>query len=66
MHAFIKQTLVGRRAELRDVRVIYGGSVTPSTSSHLFKQPSIDGFLVGGASLKLADFEQIIQSTATK
>ncbi|HEX4838843.1 MAG TPA: triose-phosphate isomerase [Rhabdochlamydiaceae bacterium] len=41
--------------------ILYGGSVTPETSPALAKQPDIDGALVGGASLDVAKFIQIIQ-----
>ena len=45
-------------------RVIYGGSVTPANTASLMEQPDIDGALVGGASIKAADFVQIVQATA--
>ena len=45
-------------------RVIYGGSVKPENARDFFKQPSIDGALVGGASLKAADFIAITQAAA--
>ncbi len=45
-----------------NVTVLYGGSVTASNSGDLFAQPDIDGGLVGGASLKLDDFEAIVKS----
>lgn len=41
------------------VRIQYGGSVNSSNAAELFKQPDIDGGLVGGASLKL-DFGKIV------
>lgn len=41
------------------VRVQYGGSVTATTAGELFTMSDIDGGLVGGASLKLDDFEKI-------
>jgi len=43
------------------VRIIYGGSVTAATCKELGKEPDIDGFLVGGASLK-PDFVQIVNA----
>uniref|UniRef100_A0A6A7GE28 Triosephosphate isomerase n=1 Tax=Hirondellea gigas TaxID=1518452 RepID=A0A6A7GE28_9CRUS len=46
-----------------DVRIIYGGSVKPGNSKLLFEKADIDGFLVGGASLKAEDFAAIIKST---
>ena len=42
-------------------RVIYGGSVTDKNASDLIKKPDIDGFLVGGASLKPA-FADIVEA----
>jgi triosephosphate isomerase len=38
------------------VRILYGGSVKPSNAAELIAQPDIDGALIGGASLKAADF----------
>lgn len=43
------------------VRIIYGGSVSGGNCKELAQQPDIDGFLVGGASLK-PEFEQICKS----
>jgi triosephosphate isomerase len=39
----------------------YGGSVKPNNASELFNMSNIDGGLVGGASLKLDDFEAIVK-----
>lgn len=46
------------------VRILYGGSVKGSNAGEFFSQPDIDGALVGGASLKAADFLQIVQAAA--
>jgi triosephosphate isomerase len=46
------------------IRVLYGGSVTPANARSLMEQPEIDGALVGGASLRAADFAQIVHATA--
>jgi triosephosphate isomerase len=43
------------------IRILYGGSVTPANIAEFMAQPDIDGGLVGGASLKTADFEAIVQ-----
>ncbi len=43
------------------VRVQYGGSVTAANAGELFNMSDIDGGLVGGASLKLDDFEKIVK-----
>jgi triosephosphate isomerase len=42
-------------------RIIYGGSVTETNAAELIKQTDVDGFLVGGASLKPA-FADIVAS----
>lgn len=44
------------------MRILYGGSVTPGNSATLLSCPDIDGALVGGASLKAADFSAIVRS----
>jgi len=46
------------------IRVQYGGSVTPANIEEFMGAPEIDGALVGGASLKVADFTTIITGTA--
>ncbi|MBN1148088.1 MAG: triose-phosphate isomerase [Anaerolineales bacterium] len=46
------------------VRVLYGGSVNGSNAAEFLKELEIDGALVGGASLKAADFTQIVQAAA--
>ena len=43
-----------------EVRILYGGSVKPDNIAGLMAQPDIDGALVGGASLKPADFAAIV------
>eukprot|EP00043_Microstomoeca_roanoka_P020961 m.254612 g.254612 ORF g.254612 m.254612 type:complete len:250 (+) comp18274_c0_seq1:239-988(+) len=45
------------------MRIVYGGSVKPENSAELAKKQDVDGFLVGGASLK-PDFVEIINSNA--
>lgn len=44
------------------VRIQYGGSVNPANASELLNKPNIDGALVGGASLKAADFAAIVKA----
>lgn len=46
------------------IRIIYGGSVKPSNAAALAAQPDIDGFLVGGASLKADEFIAIVRAAA--
>jgi len=45
-----------------DLRVLYGGSITPENADALFSVPEIDGGLVGSASLNPEDFRQILNS----
>jgi triosephosphate isomerase len=47
-----------------EVRILYGGSVTPENIAEFMAQPDIDGALVGGASLKADAFCGIIEATA--
>lgn len=42
------------------IRILYGGSVKPNNARSIMEQPNVDGLLVGGASLKAADFIDII------
>jgi triosephosphate isomerase (TIM) len=53
----IRNMLAGRKR----LRVLYGGSVSAVNSASLLRQPGIDGFLVGGASLDPASFCSICQ-----
>ncbi len=48
-----------------NLRVLYGGSVTPANIAEFMAQPDIDGALVGGASLKAPDFTAIAQAAVT-
>ncbi len=52
------------KAVAQSVRILYGGSVTAANAAEFFGQPDIDGALVGGASLKTADFIAIVQAAA--
>ncbi len=49
-------------AEGAAMRLLYGGSVKPSNAAEIFALPDVDGALVGGASLKAADFGAIISA----
>jgi triosephosphate isomerase len=44
------------------MRILYGGSVKADNAAELFAQPDIDGGLIGGASLKVADFAAICRA----
>jgi triosephosphate isomerase (TIM) len=61
MHAAIRAQLIQSLGEEgASVRILYGGSVKPSNAAELLHVPDVDGALVGGASLKAADFAGII------
>ena len=63
VHAQIRSFLASFDADVAaKVQVLYGGSCNAKTAPELFKQPDIDGGLVGGASLKPADFAAIIEA----
>jgi triosephosphate isomerase len=59
----IVSELLGEQAAA-DMRIQYGGSVTGANIAEFVSQPEIDGGLVGGASLKAADFVEIVRQTA--
>jgi triosephosphate isomerase len=57
VHKFIRDNLISRfKEEGAGVRILYGGSVKPSNAAELMAVPNVNGALVGGASLKAADF----------
>jgi len=65
MHAAIRRTLEERYgADGGAVRILYGGSVKPSNAGEIFSIADVDGALVGGASLKVADFIPIVAAAA--
>ncbi len=62
MHGFIRQTVseIAGADTAQRVRILYGGSVKPENIAELMGMDDIDGALVGGASLKAADFSRIV------
>jgi triosephosphate isomerase (TIM) len=57
IHGFIREFLTVRfKAEGAGMRILYGGSVKPSNAAELMAVSNVNGALVGGASLKAADF----------
>ena len=61
VHLFLRSRLTSRMgADALEVRLLYGGSVKPSNAAEIFALPNVDGALVGGASLKAADFGAIV------
>ncbi|MFT5923008.1 MAG: triosephosphate isomerase, partial [Flavobacteriales bacterium] len=49
-------------ATAEDVSILYGGSAKPGNADELFAGADVDGGLIGGASLKAADFKAIIEA----
>ena len=63
VHGFIREKLATLDAGVADkVQILYGGSMNPANAGELLSKPDIDGGLIGGASLKAADFLAIGQS----
>ena len=63
-HALIKQTLVSIFSE--NIPILYGGSVNASNAFELINLNNVDGFLIGGASLKSESFCQIIENVTVE
>ena len=62
VHAMIRALIAEKYGEqvADDMTILYGGSCKPSNAPELFAKPDIDGGLIGGASLKAADFMGIV------
>ncbi|PTX53326.1 triosephosphate isomerase [Gemmobacter caeni] len=61
VHRFLRAELVSRfGAAAKGIRLLYGGSVKPSNAAEIFATAEVNGALVGGASLKAADFGAIV------
>ncbi|HET6828887.1 MAG TPA: triose-phosphate isomerase [Ramlibacter sp.] len=65
VHALLRTQLAAATAHADRVHILYGGSMNAANAAALLAQSDIDGGLVGGASLKAADFLQIIASART-
>lgn len=64
VHAFIRAMLAERYSDdvAQEVSILYGGSCNAKNARELFAQTDVDGGLIGGASLKAADFIEIARS----
>jgi triosephosphate isomerase len=63
IHAAIRETLEKRFGPAgKAIRILYGGSVKPANARELLSLPNVNGALVGGASLKAADFLAIVRA----
>lgn len=64
IHAFIRQTIAAKYGEAvaQNTSILYGGSCNAANAQELFANPDVDGGLIGGAALKVADFKAIIDA----
>ncbi len=62
VHALLRAQLKAATAHADDMKILYGGSMKPDNAVVLLSQPDIDGGLIGGASLKAADFVAICRA----
>ena len=64
IHAYIRSVIAEKYGKevADDTTILYGGSCKASNAPELFAKPDIDGGLIGGASLKAADFKGIIDA----
>ena len=63
VHAVLRAQLKAATEHFADVKILYGGSMNAANAATFLAQPDIDGGLIGGASLKAADFLTIIAAT---
>ncbi len=64
IHAAVRNAIAGKYGKdiAENTTILYGGSCKPGNAKELFAKPDIDGGLIGGASLKAADFKGIIDA----
>ena len=64
MHAFIRQTIAAQYGTeiAGNTSILYGGSCNAGNAKELFANPDVDGGLIGGASLSVANFLPIIEA----
>lgn len=64
VHAFIRGLLVAQFGDEkgRNIHILYGGSMKPGNAAELLGKQDVDGGLIGGASLKAADFAGIVEA----
>jgi triosephosphate isomerase len=65
VHACLRGRIASIDATIAgSVRVLYGGSVKAGNANEIFAMPDVDGGLIGGASLKAAEFAAIVAAAA--
>lgn len=64
MHAFIRSVMAEQFGAdtAEELSILYGGSCKPSNAKEIFSKPNVDGGLIGGAALAVADFKGIIDA----
>ena len=62
VHALLRAQLKAATPQADAMKILYGGSMKPDNAAVLLAQPDIDGGLIGGASLKVADFVAICRA----
>lgn len=64
MHHFIREEVATKYSKeiAEKVSILYGGSVKPENAKEIFAKEDVDGGLIGGASLKAADFMEIVNA----
>lgn len=64
IHAYIRSLIAAKYGNevAENTTILYGGSCKASNAKELFSKPDVDGGLIGGASLKAADFKGIIDA----
>jgi len=63
MHGYIRRLIANKYHPqvAQNTLILYGGSCNAKNAEELFSQPDIDGGLIGGASLKAVEFEEIVK-----
>lgn len=61
-HQVIRETLVELSSVLQKIPIVYGGSVKPENASAIARVDEVDGFLVGGASLRVDSMKSLAQA----
>lgn len=64
MHRFIREKIADKYSDniADSISILYGGSVKPDNAKEIFNKEDVDGGLIGGASLKVGSFMEIINS----
>ena len=68
IHKFIRNLIKEKYSEkiADEIRILYGGSVTPSNFADILSCENIDGGLIGGASLDIESFFKLIETSIPK